>query len=142
MKKLFLLSAILCFLFQADGMNHKKKKRKKVKTTTTVTKTTTVSSAVDTVKSKPGVLVVSFISTGSGIDFRAVPEFEGNLKKFNIDNHCNVIYEIKNWGREGERDYCITARDASCLKKYIAEIKTAFKENDKIIIKENSKCRE
>jgi hypothetical protein len=134
MKKLIILTALFCVVFQSDSFGCRKKKRKKAKESTTQTTNSESKSS--------SILIVSFISTGSGIDFRTVPEFEKDLKSFNISNSCSVIYEIKNWGREGERDYCITSKDAKCLAAYTEHIKSAFKSNERILIKENGICRE
>ncbi len=132
MKNLLCLSLFLLMIFQADGFCRKKKRAKKA--AVAVQKATT-----DSVVSN--VLLVSFISFGPGIDFRSVPVFENALKQFNIENACNINYEMKPWGREGERDYCISGKDAKCLEKFASQIKQSFKGNDRILIKEHTPCR-
>jgi hypothetical protein len=134
MKKLLILTFLFCIIFQADGFC-RKKKRKKAKTNTAVVQ------KKDSASFKSDVLLVSFISFGPGIDFRSIPVFENSLKQFNIDNQCNVKYEMKPWGREGERDYCITAADAKCLLNFARFITNNFKGNDRILIKEHAQCR-
>lgn len=134
MKKFFLLSLLGLLLTQKEAyscLRKKKKRAKKAATTRTVKKVDSTST-----------LVVSFISFGGGIDFRAVPDFEQTLKGFNQQQDCNMLYVIKNWGREGERDYCVTAKSSQCLSDFHAEVKKKFGTNEKIIIKENATCRE
>lgn len=133
MKKLFILAILCSVLFQADART-KKKKRKKKHNSSVVTTTNTASS-------KPGTLVVSFISMGAGIDFASIPVFEKELKDFNKANKCGLLYELKNWGREGERDYCIHSPVQKCLNDFAADLKSKFNGNERILIKENSVCR-
>ena len=128
-KRIILLSGIICFLFQTDAICCKRKKKKKA--ATELAKNSTVNG---------NVLVVSFISFGSGIDFKSVPLFEKNLTEFNATNNCNITYEMKTWGREGERDYCFANAETKCLNKYIENVKSSFK-NERILIKENGKCK-
>ena len=131
MKKAFLLLMGICLLAQTDAFSCKrKKKRKKQKTTTTAK-----------ASNSNNILVVSFISFAGGIDFKAVPVFEQHLKEFNLSKNCQVKSEMKTWGREGERDYCITSTDKNCLLKFTEETKLNFKGNERILIKENATCR-
>ena len=132
MRKLLIWTLLCCMLIQTDAYSYHRKKRKK-KSKRTVVKTSAP---------KTNVLVVSFISFGGGIDFRSVPLFEKDLKQYNTDNRCNLVYEAKNWGREGERDYCITGGTSSCLDNFIIHVKKMYNGNDRILIKENATCRQ
>lgn len=131
MKKLILLTILCSFILQVDAKT-KRKKRKKKHTSSVTTKTNTTTS-------KPGTLVVSFISIGSGIDFASVPVFEKEMKAFN--KGCGLLYELKTWGREGERDYCIHSPSQKCLNDFATELRSTFNGNTRILIKENAVCR-
>jgi len=134
MRKLIILTLLCFFLIPIEGSSaHTKKKRKKKRKVSRV--------STPRAKSTANMLVVSFISFGGGIDYKAIPEFETDMKTFNKDNYCDIIYETRDWGREGERDYCISAKTPSCLENYCSHIKRIFKDHDRILIKENSTCR-
>ena len=104
----------------------------------------TQSESVQTEKAtekKTGTVVVSFISFGAGIDFKTVPEFEQFIKDYNARSACGFQYEVKNWGREGERDYCFTGTGNQCFADFITSLKNKYKGNERILIKENEACR-
>ena len=86
-------------------------------------------------------VVVSFISMASGIDTKMLPVFEKIFGDYNQSKNCRLDSTIKKWGREGERDYCITSSNATCLKKFTSELKSKFKDNKRILIIENATCR-
>ncbi|MBK7762326.1 MAG: hypothetical protein IPI46_03005 [Bacteroidetes bacterium] len=129
MKKIIILSSIFCLLFQLDGNCCKRKKKRKA--------------AQTTIQSKPITqnLVVSFISFGSGIDYKSIPGFEQLIEGFNLKNGCKMSFTKKNWGREGEVDYCFTANSAECLQQFTDAIKSNYSKNERILIKENGKCK-
>ncbi len=131
-----MLMFLFCAVLQADGMNRKVNRKKKVKRSSTELKHPISDSLTS------DVLLVSFISFGPGIDFRSIPVFENSLKQFNINQKCAVQYEIKTWGREGERDYCISSKDAKCLEAFTSQTRSSFKGNERILIKEHAQCRQ
>jgi hypothetical protein len=102
--------------------------RKQTETISTVTITQDDSSE--------GILVVSFISKGSGTDKTAM----NKLKSF-LDNSSakkTVTYEVKSWGREGEKDYCIKTNN----QEFIEQIKKEMSGFELVRIKENTVCRQ
>jgi hypothetical protein len=52
-------------------------------------------------------LVVSFYSTGGGIDLDAARKFYTWISEYKTQSGQPVVYEKIAWGREGEVDYCI-----------------------------------
>lgn len=96
--------------------------------------TVVVSSRPDSIRTR---LVVSFISTGGGIDLAA----QANLDKW-LSKHPDVKYAQNQWGREGEVDYCFVAlgTTADAQKKSIDEIKALMGNNAKVLMKENKVC--
>jgi hypothetical protein len=52
-------------------------------------------------------LVVSFYSTGGGIDIEAARKFNAWISEYKTQSGQPVVYEKIAWGREGEVDYCI-----------------------------------
>jgi hypothetical protein len=85
---------------------------------------------------------VSFISIGSGIDFKAFEGFEKGMKDFEKQNNCSLSFQVKTWGREGERDYCISSQQAECLKSYTQEIRKKYQGNERIFIEEVQQCKQ
>lgn len=83
-------------------------------------------------------LVVTFISKASGIDYEVRDKFTAYLKT----NYPDVKYDYKNWGREGEKDYCfqLETMTAKEQKKFISEIEKEFGVNPLINVVENGKC--
>lgn len=92
-------------------------------------------------KSANDALVVSFISLASGIDIEAAQRFENELVAFNKKSDCGILYEQKNWGREGERDYCVLSSDEKCMTDFTKMVKSKFSGNRRILIKEHSTCK-
>jgi len=83
-------------------------------------------------------LVIKFTSPGNGIDL------ERNQKLLDFTKNNNIQYQVKNWGREGERTYSI---DLSKLKtdqkKNLLALADEFKTNSKKINVEQLKnCTE
>ena len=60
---------------------------------------------------------VSFISIGSGIEKSGTKNLEGLISEFEQNNQLKLIVSIKNWGREGEKDYCIDCSNLSNERK-------------------------
>jgi predicted RND superfamily exporter protein len=134
MKKLLLLASLICILFSNDALCQKRKKKRK-KSKSSIRQRTKAKT------SKPSLLVVSFISIGSGIDYKQIPVFENDIKEFNKKDTCKLTYSTKNWGREGERDYCLSFKDSICMKNYLSTAADKFKDNERILFKENAECR-
>lgn len=86
-------------------------------------------------------LVVSFISMGTGIDGQAHAKFKSAIENFNKKNKCKLIYDVKTWGREGERDYCFSNNDEKLMTAFNSEISTLFKDNRRVFVEKNKPCR-
>ena len=86
-------------------------------------------------------LVISFISKGGGIDRKTKKSFEKMIVDFNTANKCNVVYTLKTWGKEGERDYCFSFGQGDFLEKFVSEAKEKLKGKELIQVKENTECR-
>ena len=164
MKKsqLYILSLLLITLFSFvfNDVQAKKKrcKRKKAKTTQiAATDSTTrvvrapgvpnqrehdsLKAAKMKEKLQSSALVVSFISMSSGIDIKSAQELEAFILSYNKEHKCDMTYEKKPWGREGERDYCIIASNKVCLDDFAKILKTKFNGNRLIFVKENTPCK-
>jgi hypothetical protein len=55
--------------------------------------------------------IVSFISTGAGIDKTAKKQFEQFIIEFENTNKLKLNVVITKWGREGEVKYCFVLKD-------------------------------
>ena len=87
-------------------------------------------------------LIVSFVSEGEGIDRKSLIDFENFIKKYKTVNSCHLEFKTHNWGREGELDYCITASDPACMKEFLLGVQKQFKGNSRVLIQENTFCKE
>lgn len=74
---------------------------------------------------------VSFISIGSGIEKSGIQKLESLISNFEQSNNLKLTVSIKNWGREGEKDFCIDCSEISSDKKeeLKVSIETLFKES-------------
>ncbi len=164
MKKLplFILSLVLIALFtlsNSDVQAKKKRcKRKKAKSAQVANTDSTLNvvrapgvpnqrehdslkAAKMIEKQQSSALVVSFISMSSGIDVKSAKELETMVVAFNKEHQCDLTYDKKPWGREGERDYCIIASNNSCVDDFATLLKTKFAGNRLIFVKENTPCK-
>lgn len=130
MKKILILVVLAGVLVpDAQACFRKKRKKKAVVTQHQVS---------DTLKN----VLVSFVSHGSGIDFKSVPVFEKMFSDFNQRYaQCKLEFIKKNWGREGEVDYCIQVRTGQCLNEFLVQLQSQFKGNDRVLIRPNGKCK-
>lgn len=83
-------------------------------------------------------LIVTFFSTGSGIDRKTYPEF----KDFLTTNYPNLTFLEQRYGREGETQFCF---DLSSFKKddknkFLTEAKAILSKSEIVRIQENSPC--
>jgi hypothetical protein len=81
-------------------------------------------------------IVISFISIGTGIDYKAKDQLLLFVKEFEIENQIELSVSVKNWGREGEVDYVY---DLNILTKkqcmtFISRTKEMFSGNDRVKI--------
>ena len=94
-------------------------------------KTSTNSTEHYETKKPPCRLVVSFYK-----------EAFDQLKLYLSKEESNIKYEVKSWGREGEKDICLklTGLTAQEQIKFIGRIKSKLNGKNLIRIKENSIC--
>lgn len=83
-------------------------------------------------------MTVSFISKGSGIDHVAFTAVEAIVKE--LQPKCAFDSKLINYGREGERQYCLANLSASCKKELLAAI-AALPPSELVQVKENGTCR-
>lgn len=67
-------------------------------------------------------LTVSFISVGSGIDYKSENRFLDFINGFQQKYHKDTFYKISRWGKEGETDYIF------CMKKLSTQQKKELKD--------------
>jgi len=86
----------------------------------------------------PGKFTVSFISTGSGVDYKAETRFIDFLKKFQQEHKIDSLYKISRWGKEGETDYNFNVGKLSpALRKELREsIVKMFEDNALVSIQD------
>jgi hypothetical protein len=87
-------------------------------------------------------VVISFISKGEGIDHKGLDAFELFVKKYKPLKNCKIDFSEKSWGREGERDYCITATSESCIDDFLKLADKFLKASDRVNIQKNVVCRD
>ena len=81
-------------------------------------------------------MIVSFISTGEGINLEVQKSFE----KFISSYSPKVTYETNKWGREGETDYCFHLSELSSTLQDEFVRKSKEITTKRVYIKENEKC--
>lgn len=76
--------------------------------------------------------IVSFISTGSGIDKTAKKQFEQLMTEFENTNKLKLNVVIKKWGREGEVKYCFVLKDLEreLQEVFISKTKNTLKQSN------------
>jgi hypothetical protein len=96
----------------------------------------------DTIKNDTYRVIVSFISTGQGIDHHAKEKFITYNDSMAVINHIFTKYEEIHWGREGEVDYCLMLKELNSSKQkiFVDGLKNIFADNKLVFIKENSPC--
>lgn len=86
-------------------------------------------------------VVISFISRGTGTNSALYAKTKEFLDKKVADSSCNTSFQIKPWGREGERDVCLET-NSKCYDDLLKEIQSLIASDDRVQIKENQICRE
>jgi hypothetical protein len=81
-------------------------------------------------------VVVSFISKGEGIDIAGKDALDKWLSE------RNAVYEVKNWGREGETNYCffLTGMQTRQQDIFVRDLRTFLGENELVLVEEWGKC--
>ena len=89
-------------------------------------------------------LSVSFISIGAGTDKKAKQQYDQYIIQYKQKNKIKLNYEIVNWGREGEIDYCFKLSELNKNQQdlFVTETKETLKSSSLVRFKENTTCRQ
>lgn len=87
-------------------------------------------------------LIVSFISIGEGTDQKTKQKFEQFISQYEKINKTKLNYEIVNWGREGEVDYCFKLIELKEKQQesFVTETKELLKSSSLVNLTENTTC--
>ena len=80
-------------------------------------------------------LIISFISQGSGIDGKTQEKVITFIKKL----PSKPVFEMYQWGREGEVDYCLHLKELSSAKQkaFVKNVKKLIKGKELVLLLEN-----
>lgn len=89
---------------------------------------------------KVDTLVVQFTSWSKGIDYKMKEKFDAFIN----DNYSQLIYEVNSYGREGEKEYCISSSGLSIqeFEQFVSSAKELLSESERVNVKENTNCRD
>ncbi len=154
--KILLFFFIFIISFQAEAKRKKKKKKKakiekvtqnnKVPADSNVVKINTNTGGVSTNNPNEPIkpfaqIVVSFSSMGAGINAKARQAFLDHIAWFNTQNNCELMYDRKTWGREGEVDYCFVGNNQILMPVLYKQLKEKFSGEKMVFINENFPCK-
>ncbi len=107
-----------------------------VNTTTVVANNTTVVN--DTNKNNYR-LSISFISIGAGIDWQTQESFV----KWLDAQPSHPKYDEYQWGREGEKDYCLKLTELSTREQeiFVRDVRTQLTDKPLVIVSEYAECK-
>jgi hypothetical protein len=85
---------------------------------------------------------VSFFSVGGGIDNKAKLIYDKFVQEFEQQKGLKLSFEIANWGKEGETDYCFTLSELNYKdqEQFTIESKNILLDFKTVSIKENTSC--
>ncbi len=85
-------------------------------------------------------LVVSFISIGTGIDYKAKDRLFSFVEEFQFQYKVELDISIKSWGREGEVDctFDINKLKKKQCKVFVEKIEAMFSGNNLVKISHSS----
>jgi hypothetical protein len=85
---------------------------------------------------------VSFISIGFGIEKTGIQKLESLISEFEKSNNLKLTVSVKNWGKEGEKNYCIDCSIISIEKKQKLKqsIEDTFKTSKLVRILSDTSC--
>jgi hypothetical protein len=121
----------------------KKAKAKTTKKTTTITTSKAIAdSAIALSTDSAYWYKISFISKGAGPDSKAIQTCAQTIANFEKSKKVTVPYKLAQWGREGEKDFCIalgqlSKKDAEAFK---TEMQDALIHCSLVLYKANCKC--
>jgi hypothetical protein len=86
--------------------------------------------------------IVSFGSSGSGIDTKTVASLESYIMSFGKAEGKTLTYDKVNWGKEGEVDYCFPLSELSNgrQKDFVNGLINLTKSAKVVSIQENAAC--
>jgi len=84
-------------------------------------------------------LTISFISKGSGIDYKTEEDFEKWLQ----EQPKHPAYEKTHWGREGETNFCLKLEELSTREQeiFVKDVRTKLADKDLVLIAEYAPCK-
>lgn len=87
--------------------------------------------------------IASFYSKGQGIDGNTLENYIKFLKEFEITKGSSLNYEIVNWGREGETDYCfkLSSLNTNEQEQFIIDSKNILRHSELVYTSENTLCK-
>ena len=85
-------------------------------------------------------LTVEFYSKGSGINHNAFTTMESLLNKTTDGVSCEFENRLVRYGREGERQYCMTFNDEKCYSAMSEIIKQKMDNQQNVRVTENGIC--
>ncbi len=85
---------------------------------------------------------VSFFSVGGGIDNKAKLIYDKFVQEFEQQKGVKLSFEIANWGKEGETDYCFTLSELNSKDQdqFTIESKNILLDFKTVSVKENTSC--
>lgn len=81
---------------------------------------------------------ISFLSYGTGIDYRQKTVLDSLVNLYAAS--CNIIYYKKNWGREGEIDYCFSQFDSDCEKNFYTDLTKNIVFKERVVLEKDKTC--
>ena len=87
-------------------------------------------------------LSVSFFSIGTGTDGPMMQRFKDFITKYNKEYNVELVYELNNWGREGEVDFCfqLTELSSNQQAEFIGKSQKLLAESKLVHVAENAQC--
>lgn len=84
-------------------------------------------------------ITISFISKGSGIDYKTEEDFEKWLQEY----PKHPVYEKTHWGREGEVNFCLKLDELSTREQdiFVKDVRTKLADKELVFIAENAPCK-
>ncbi len=90
---------------------------------------------------KGGGFTVAFISFGTGTDGAAYAALDKVIVDFRRESKCIINKEVMRWGREGERDVCLSSADESCLNELKKRVVKEIGTNKRVQLKAGATCK-
>ena len=88
--------------------------------------------------------VVSFFSPGDGIDYKKKLELDAYIASFEKKENLKLDVHEKQWGKEGERDYCIDLKALGKKKResFVSGAKAILSSSNRVNISEADSCKQ